>query len=577
MGGFTAKICGLCVLVLFYSCSKDKHSNTGKLPSNKYFELFNRQKPSFGKDPFYPYSWHLKNTGQMVFSKKAGTPGVDINVEEVWKMGITGKGVRIAVSDSGLDTLHEEFRGQLLDGEHKNYYTLVAPWLGDPSQSDDDARHGTGVTGLIVMAADNGKGSRGVAYGAKVAALAGGCNNGDVVLLDQAQGDFDIFNYSWGGLSCKFGNLSMNYIKQLKNGVKNLRQGKGAIYIKAAGNDFLDFKRLCEQDASKKYTHVLYIGNAGISRHHAFPWKMVVGSVNANGTKAFYSVPGAALWVSAPGGEIVSDEGILGPSMLTTDFSGCDQGYHSAKSEYDNFGGELDGFDPACNYTSLFSGTSSAASVTTGVVALILQANPDLTWRDVKHILALTSRKVDSDRTRIYHPLRMDLDGHQYQQVWVKNAAGYSFHNWYGFGMVDALAAVKEAQNYTTDLGTFVESGWTNSLPLDLAIPDNSAVGITHALDVAGDWAIEAVQIKVTLTHQFIGEIGIELSSPSGTKSIIMPINSLMVGKSMDGTHLLSNAFYGERTHGKWTLKVIDPKETQTGTLKSWSIKFFGH
>ena len=44
------------------------------------------------------------------------------------------------------------------------------------------------------------------------------------------------------------------------------------------------------------------------------------------------------------------------------------------------------------NYT-WFSGTSAAAPVVSGVIALMLQANPELDWRDVQHILIETADK----------------------------------------------------------------------------------------------------------------------------------------------------------------------------------------
>ena len=558
----------LCLFLLLCSCSSDKAE----------------QKPSPPGDPLYPYSWHLKNTGQKVFSAEGGTPGMDINVEEVWAMGITGKGVRIAVSDRGLDILHQDFQGQLLDGEHRNYNDpeLAPTYIGDPSPTDDDHDHGTSVAGLIIMAAHNEIGSRGVAYGAKVAGLGGGVGNGDAILLEQAQGDFDIFNYSWGKLSCQFNSREINYVNQLKHGVEHLRDGKGALYIKSAGNDFTGAPReFCDSNADKQDT---YVGNASIATEHAYPWVVVVGAVNARGVRAAYSVPGSSLWVVAPGGEKTTPAGeniVRSPSMLTTDLSGCERGYHRTDIEDEllqfNFGGNAKTLDPRCDYVSVWSGTSASAPVVAGVVALMLEANPDLTWRDVRHILAKTSRKVDADRSSLSHPLDRDLAGHTYQQTWVTNQAGYSFHNWYGFGMVDALAAVKAAQDYSTDLGTLVESAWIDSsTTLDQTIPDNSAAGVTHALNVTADLVVEVVQIKVTLTHQAVGEIGLELTGPSGTKSILMPINSMMADDDMADAPLASNAFYGEDSGGDWTIKVIDPSAGQTGTLNKWSIKIFG-
>ena len=115
-----------------------------------------------------------------------------------------------------------------------------------------------------------------------------------------------------------------------------------------------------------------------------------------------------------------------------------------------------------------------------------------------------------------------------------------------------------------------------SSTSLDLAIPDNSASGATNALNVTGSLTVESVQIKVTITHAEIGNLGLELSSPSGTKSIIIPINSMREDSNMVDVPLLSNAFYGESATGNWTIKVIDPSATQTGTLNKWSIKIFG-
>ena len=568
MVNFLAKLLGLCLLLWLGSCSSDtdKEENKG--------------------DPLYPYLWHLKNTGQKIFSVEGGTPGMDINVEKVWAMGITGKGVRIAVSDRGLEIRHEDFQGQLLDGEHRNYGNpeLAPTYVGDPtpSEDDDDGDHGTSVTGFIVMAAHNGIGGRGVAYGAKVAGFGGTVGGGDAVLLDQAQGDFDIFNQSFGKASCEFRSRGDDYIAQLKHGVENLRSGKGALYIKAAGNDFNHQPRaLCDINLPED-DRSLYVGNASIADEHAYPWVVVVGAINAKGTRAAYSIPGSALWVVAPGGEEVTPAGeniVQSPAMTTTDLSGCDRGYHRSDDPWAVllFGGNAKTLDPECNYLTLLAGTSFASPIVAGVVALMLEANPDLTWRDVRHILAATSRKVDGDRKTISHPQDMDMAGHTYQQTWVTNAANYSFHNWYGFGLVDAYAAVQAARNYSTDLGDLVESAWVDSsTTLDLAIPDNSAAGATHALNVTGTWTVESVQIKVTMTHPAIGNLGLELTSPSGTKSIIIPINSLREHSNMVDAPLLSNAFYGESATGNWTIKVIDPKASDTGTLNKWSIKIFG-
>ena len=120
--------------------------------------------------------------------------------------------------------------------------------------------------------------------------------------------------------------------------------------------------------------------------------------------------------------------------MMTTDQSGCGQGYVSVysypRNEFNDCWDYIDGphpDNPNGNYTSSFNGTSAAAPSVSGGVAVLLGAYPDLTWRDVKHIMANTARKNDS--TRSY--TRNGLD----QYNWNANAAGYSHHYWYGFGI----------------------------------------------------------------------------------------------------------------------------------------------
>ena len=78
--------------------------------------------------------------------------------------------------------------------------------------------------------------------------------------------------------------------------------------------------------------------------------------------------------------------------------------------------------------TSSFGGTSAAAPLVAGVVALILEANPNLGWRDVQHIFVNTSRITDEH----------DAD-------WVTNGGGYHHNHKYGFGLVDAAAATSAA------------------------------------------------------------------------------------------------------------------------------------
>tara|TARA_Y100000590_G_scaffold470711_1_gene668285 strand:+ start:136766 stop:138496 length:1731 start_codon:yes stop_codon:yes gene_type:complete len=521
-------------------------------------------------DPLFSHAWHLINTGQMNFAQSGGIAGNDINIGPARNQGYIGTGVRVAVSDTGVETTHEDLSSNLLPNDHRDYTKSSSPFQGDPNPSGTGGDHGTSVSGIIAAVGNNGKGSQGIAYGSSLAGfkyIAG--TNTLSRMLDQANGPFDIFNYSYGLYSCIFSSVPPEFIAQLKYGVENLRNGKGAIYVKAAGNEYIATTTDCFPDEENPR---LYYGNANLEEDHSYPYQIVVSSINANGISASYSTPGSSVWVSAPGGEF----GNTNPAIMTTDRTGCDKGYSKDDSTRNSF---EDG-DPEnlnCNYTSTFNGTSSATPMVSGVAALMLQANPNLSWRDVKHILASTARKTDPNRGDTGHPNALNLTGHTYQMGWITNSAGFNFHNWYGFGAVDAGAATTMAASYISSLGQQVESGFTSSGTIDVSIPDDSAGGATSSLTVNQALTIEAVQIKISIEHTYIGDLGVELTSPSGTKSILMNINSGIVGTAIVDEVLLSNAFYGESSNGQWSLKIIDGYAQDLGKLTNWKINIIGH
>jgi len=224
------------------------------------------------------------------------------------------------------------------------------------------------------------------------------------------------------------------------------------------------------------------------------------------------------------------------------------------------------------------NGTSSATPVMVGTIALILEANPALTWRDVKHILASTARQIDAPRAAV----NITLSNGSYiaEPGWITNAANFKFHNWYGFGMVDASAAVTLAKTFTP-LGPFVDTGVISSGALSIAIPDNSVTGASSPLTVPANpvHVVEAVQISVSATHPATGDLGIELLSPLGTRSVLKNIRDGFAGSTnLSGMMLLSNAFYGENPAGVWTLKVVDGSgvNTTAGTLTGWTLRVYG-
>ncbi len=546
-------------------------------------------------NPLKAQQWHLKNTGQMSFAGAAGIVDQDIHLDQTIQNGILGKGIKIAISDSGVYEAHPGLSLNILGSESRNYlnnYSITKSWLGNstPDTSQADNAHGTAVAGLAAERGWTNIGGRGVA---PLASLSGflfiqaqdQLTSGGYLtsaLYDQFAGDFDVYNYSWGDSQCYLAEYDDSYALKLQSGVTSLRNGKGAIYVMAAGNDFYGYLKDCYSTASSS---AYYLGNANFSELETTPYTILVGAVNANGFSSSYSSPGSNVWVSAPGGEYglssytnsSSNPDYIQPALVAPDFIGCSLGIKTFTSTYSSFN---QGASPntACDHTSTMNGTSGATPIVSGAVALLLSANSNLTWRDVKHILAVTADKVDPTAGATSNPMSgSNLTGYTYQQGWVTNAAGYSFHNWYGFGRINVDKAVSMAQNYSSPLGTYKTTGWKyDSGTLNSSVPAGSATGLTNALSVSENWSIESVQVKLSI-QKCIGNVGVELTSPSGTKSILMNINSGLLDSSMSNHVMLSNAFYGESSAGSWTLKVISGSSNCTPTLSSWQLDISGH
>ena len=69
-----------------------------------------------GTDPLYSYQWHLNNTGQKTFSEYPGIAGEDMNMLTTVSEGYTGKGIKVAVLDSGLEIAHEDLSANIISG-----------------------------------------------------------------------------------------------------------------------------------------------------------------------------------------------------------------------------------------------------------------------------------------------------------------------------------------------------------------------------------------------------------------------------------------------------------------------------
>lgn len=529
-----------------------------------------------GPDPLAPYQWYLANKGEAIFSASNGTANADINFDDLYTLGKKGKGIVVAVSDSNIDMDHEDLKDNANITLSRNYLNSSSTsWPGNrPISANNTSFHGTSVMGLIGALDQNALGIRGVSPRVTLAGMNFVESNQSLSrYIDQAKGPFDIFNYSYGSETCAISSVQPSFVAQLKYGVTSQRSNLGSIYVKSAGNSFLGDISSCINSTGA------YIGNTNMEQANTYPYFILVAALKATGPHTDYSTPGSGIWISAPGG----DDGVSAPGIVTTDLPGCSKGVSKTSSTGNSFDKGQNSLNKDCHYTAGLAGTSFSAPIVSGVVALMLEANPMLSWRDVKHILASTATHIDPTANNSAHPLGQDLSGHNYDYGWLQNSANFWFHNWYGFGRVNAKAAVTMAETYTSYLGTLLETKDLNgdwlfvSPTTSTTIPDNSSTGVSSTLNVTSTFLIEAVQVSVNINHNLTSDLGIEITSPSGMKSTILNINSGILDSSFTDAQFLTNAFYGESTLGNWSIKVVDGAAGDIGTFISWKINFIGH
>ncbi|XP_013927534.1 PREDICTED: proprotein convertase subtilisin/kexin type 5-like [Thamnophis sirtalis] len=226
--------------------------------------------------------------------------------------------------------------------------------------------------------------------------------------------------------------------------------------------------------------------------------------------------------------------------------------------------------------TDSHTGTSASAPMAAGIIALALEANRLLTWRDIQHIIVRTSGA-----------------GHLIANDWKTNAAGYKVSHLYGFGLMDAEAMVVEAEKWTTvppqhvcientdrQIKTIRPDNIRNG-------PDNGVRSIYKATGCADNTNhhviyLEHVVVRITITHPRRGDLAIYLTSPSGTRSQLLA--NRLFDHSMEGFknwEFMTTHCWGEKAAGDWILEIYDtPSQLRNvktpGKLKEWSLVLYG-
>ena len=506
-------------------------TDTAELAATVYLNT-----PSQPTDPLFDSEWYLQAADVLPLLGEVTGAGVSVGVFDV-----TGN-----VDFSNADLAVNAGKSVRVDG------TLGVEQIGT---------HATLVAGVIGAAID-GKGAVGVAPGATISSeavgLTGSSSQDFENLMDWS--NYDVTCNSFG-VNPPFNNLYLDAEEQredereltelttLQNAIYG-RDGKGTIVVVAGGNN----------RSTGQNTNDFILTNS--------PEEITVGGVNAQidlGTLHISGAPfsdaGYSILVSAPANDITSD-GV----SYTNDFG-------------QQFGASIE----------TAQGTSFAAPIVAGVVADILQVNPNLTWQDVQAILAYSAVKVDSADVNPFVRGATAGTGWAFNGATNWNGGGLHYSPDYGFGEVDAAAAVRLAASWQS-LGAKTTKYYT---PYKASGQLSSGtLSCTFVEPNIGSFSLEHVQVAVNISNAIRSNLTITLTSPSGVTSTLMARPGSVMGQAADAKQYgtgeandftASNFTYtfetvadwGETISGNWTVNITDAsgsvsKATVTGVTLSF-------
>ncbi|KAJ3218502.1 pheromone processing endoprotease [Dinochytrium kinnereticum] len=401
-------------------------------------------------DPLFTKQWHL-------FNREPSEVGNDINITGIWEQGIFGENVTVCFVDDGIDYEHEDLKENFFAAGSYDYNDHVA--LPKPMLPED--RHGTRCAGEVAAKRNDVCGV-GIAFKARVAGVR--ILSGLLTEVDEAAAinfnmqENHIYSCSWGppddGRSM---DAPPKIVKDaVLNGINNGRGGLGSVFIFAAGNGGAHSDN-CNFDG---YTNSIYtITVAAIDRKNQHPIYSEECSANM-----------VSMYSSGSGYSIVTTDWGAGP---------CTEGH---------------------------GGTSAAAPIVSGIMALVLSIRPDLTWRDIQKLAVQTAIPINLE-----------------DSSWEKTSTGRNYSHRFGFGKVDAYAIVEAAK--TWKLVNAQVSYKTEVAVVDKPIPqgegDVRAVLKVAPHDVADFLRLEHITVTVNINHTRRGDVNVKLISPANVVSYL--------------------------------------------------------
>ncbi|XP_065349710.1 neuroendocrine convertase 1-like [Cloeon dipterum] len=466
-------------------------------------------------DPYYDRLWYLHGRGLLKAGKGAAQ---NINVEPVWNRHITGRGVVLFVLDDGLQSQNKDIASNYESINDWDVSDINHPLpTAAPKKSEDF--HGTYCAATIAGVANNSFCGVGVAFNSKI----GGIRVlGKKILTDMQESmalrlwlsNGDVASASWGP---KDNGKTVEGPKRLAAKALHIaitegRAGKGAILVWAAGNGGI------------------YGDNANMDGYASSIYTITIGALSYDGSSCLYSEPGASVMASIPVSGF--SLGAIGISVVVPNLDGT------------------------CREN--FQGTSAAAPIAAGVVALMLEANPELTWRDVQHLIVLTA-KTSGNRDTI-----------------LRNGAGLRYSLKQGFGCLDADLIVHAAEHWKNVPPQRTEIYGTNFVERSIRLPHGNTTFFIRVPE-SKIGSLEHVVLYLTIEHNYRGALEIFLTSPSGTVSQVLTKRAFDDSKKgFASWPFMSVHFWNEKPEGVWTVTVGNSAHS-SGQLTNAKLRLYGH
>ncbi len=436
------------------ACDRDSKGNALEM-ANLFFEtgIFKASQPDLmvtnltqsANDTYFSSQWGLVNTGQY-----SGTSGSDIQIEDAWDITQGDSDVIVAVFDHGIELDHPDMSNM----SSSSYDTENAT-----SPSIIEGNHGTAVAGIIGAEANNSLGIAGVAPSSPLMSISNELTLGVNTPAEVADG----FNFAWDNGADVINNswshngLSSSYIDDaIDEAVTYGRGGLGTVIVFITHND---------NNSSIRYPS----GNSDV---------IAVGAVSmCDERKSPSSCDGENWWGSNYGTGL--DVVAPGVKIYTTDRQGTN-GYNTSSGT-------------AGDYVSDFNGTSSAAPFVSGIAALIISINPDLTHEEVRYAIESSAEKVG---------------GYTYTAS-AGEHSGLTWNNEMGYGRVNAYQAlIYTIEQHGATLGNEMSNV---SLPLYSNLTLNEDIGVvsgsTLTIEATGTVTITSAGGAVSIGSSGVSKV----------------------------------------------------------------------